>query len=66
MGAEILAKARDAASMFWQALDDSERRLLILAVVYAGYTGWAFLASRAHEAEREQLKAEIKEELARA
>ena len=32
---EILGKLTDALSMFWQSLDDQERRMLVVGVAYA-------------------------------
>ncbi len=34
MFAEISAKARDAAQMFWQALDDEEKRIVAYLACY--------------------------------
>lgn len=56
---ELLGKAADAASMFWQALDDRERML----IVYAGAWLVAMLVVGARKRDREALRREIVEEL---
>ena len=63
MGVEILAKARDAASMFWQSLDDHERRALVFGCIYLGYLTCALFSASQEERERDRLKREIVEEL---
>jgi ABC-type branched-subunit amino acid transport system substrate-binding protein len=56
---ELVAKAVDAASMFWQSLEPRERAAL-------GYlAAWALLAmvAAARRVNRDRLKAELLEEL---
>lgn len=57
---ELVTKFADAASMFWQALDDRERML----VAYAA--AWLLIAFAAgwQSRSRERLKQELREELA--
>lgn len=55
----VVAKASDAASMFWQSLDEGERRLLLYLGGYLLLSALFGLQRRS----REQLKAELREEL---
>jgi type II secretory pathway component PulM len=57
---ELVGKAVDAASMFWQSLDQRERMML----AYAGAWVLVALLGRARQTGREQLKRELLEELA--
>jgi len=57
---EVLAKARDAALMFWQALDERERMLVLYA---AGYLALLVISSSVRRS-RERLKQELRDELA--
>jgi len=60
---EIAAKLADALSMFWQSLDDQERRLLVLGAVWLA----AALALGPIERRRkEREEAELIERLAQA
>lgn len=56
---EIATKLLDALQMFWQSLDDHERRMLLYFAAYMG----ASLALSAHARSRERLKNELREEL---
>ena len=56
---ELLGKAVDAASMFWQALDTRERMIL----AYAGAWVVFSLIMAAQRRSRDRLRAEILEEL---
>lgn len=58
---EIATKLLDALQMFWQSLDERERRMLIYFAAYMG----ASLALSAHTRSRERLKVELREEIAR-
>ena len=53
---EILAKFTDALSMFWQSLDDAERRMLVVGVAYA--IGLV-VVNRLEEGSRRRERAEI-------
>ena len=54
----------DAALMFWQSLDDRERRMIVMGVVYGVYLVAASVAASKHrEHERRQLAIAIAEEL---
>jgi type II secretory pathway component PulM len=56
---ELLTKAADAASMFWQALDERERRLLLYGAVYLAVLVYASLRRRERERFRRELLAEL-------
>ena len=56
---ELLGKLSDAASMFWQALDDRERMLVVYGAAWFALVIVAGVASR----QRDRLKAELREEL---
>ena len=60
---QIIPKLRDSLTMFWQALDDAERRVLLLAFSYvvAGTVASAAKKNRARQIHR--LKHDILEEL---
>jgi len=57
---DLLSKAVDAGSMFWQALDERERLLVLYG---AGYLAVMVLLA-VNRSSRERLKREIREELA--
>lgn len=57
---ELVAKAVDAATMFWQSLDSRERMLLGYAAAWLLLT----LLAGARRYDRERLKQELREELA--
>lgn len=59
---EVLTKAVDAASMFWQSLEQRERAMLGYAAVWLVVA----LVAGARRRDRDQLKREIFEELAGA
>lgn len=59
---EIASKLVDAASMFWQALDERERRMLLYVAAYFAFT----MLLAAQQRSRERLKAELREEITRA
>jgi hypothetical protein len=59
---EVLAKAADAAQMFWQALDARERALVGYALVWLA----GVLLAAAIKQSRERLKAELRVELEEA
>jgi hypothetical protein len=56
---EIVAKLSDAASMFWAALDEHERRMLLYVAAYFAFT----MLLAAQQRSRERLKAELRAEL---
>ncbi|CAB4336723.1 unannotated protein [freshwater metagenome] len=60
---QIIPKLRDSLTMFWQALDDAERRVLLLAFSYvvAGTVASAAKKNRARQIHR--MKNDILEEL---
>lgn len=47
---EIAAKLADALSMFWQSLDEHERRLLAVGIAYVG----AMIVVGVHERRRKE------------
>jgi type II secretory pathway component PulM len=60
---EIAAKLADALNMFWQSLDERERRLLALAIAY----GLAMIVVAPMERRRkEREQEELAEKVARA
>lgn len=56
---EIPTKLLDALQMFWQALDEHERRVLLYMAVYFAVS----LALSAQARSRERLKSELREEM---
>lgn len=56
---ELVAKAADAALMFWQSLDSRERAMLGYAAAWLAVA----LIAGARRRERERLKFEVLEEL---
>jgi type II secretory pathway component PulM len=57
---EIATKLADALSMFWESLDERERRLLALGVAYvAAMIVVAPLERRRKQSEREELAVEV-------
>lgn len=57
---EIAAKLADALSMFWQSLDDRERRLLALGVAYlAAMIVVTPIERQRRRQEREELATEV-------
>ena len=56
---EIASKLMDALSMFWQSLDEQERRVLVYMGVYFGLS----MLVAAQQRSRERLKAELRAEL---
>ena len=57
---EIAAKLADALSMFWQSLDEEERKLLALGVAYvAAMIVVAPIERRRKQKEREELATEV-------
>jgi hypothetical protein len=62
---EIAAKLVDALSMFWQSLDEQERRLLAIGVAYvAAMIVLAPVERRRKEQEREELATAVARRLA--
>ena len=59
---EIAEKLADALSMFWQSLDERERRLLVLGVAYLGAV---IVLAPLQQRQRRQEREELAEELAR-
>ena len=57
---ELLGKAADAALMFWQALDERERMLVLYALAWLLF----MLGAAAAQRSRGRLKQELREELA--
>lgn len=62
MFASIALKLKGSLGMFWQALEDDERRWLLMAAVYLAVSGYSYAAARS----RARFKAEIIEEARRA
>jgi hypothetical protein len=60
---DVLSKLTDAASMFWQALDDHERRMVLYAAGYIVVTVLAGLHQLTSERKTARLRAEIVAEL---
>jgi hypothetical protein len=60
---EIMGKAKDAAAMFWQALTEDEKRLVVFYGCYVTFSGWSMLRARARRAERAELRDEILQEI---
>lgn len=58
---EIPTKLLDALAMFWQALDEQERRMLLYFGVYLSVTLLVSMQQRS----RERLKSELREEITR-
>ena len=57
---EIAAKLADALSMFWQSLDDRERKLLALGVAYlAAMVVVTPIERQRKRREREELAADV-------
>lgn len=56
---ELLAKFKDAASMFWEALDTQEKFIL----AYLGSSLLVSLFARASQARDERLIARVREEI---
>ncbi len=52
---EIVEKFRDAISMFWQSLDEQERKVVLFYLAYVGAATASSLAAR----RRERLRAEL-------
>lgn len=62
---EIATKLADALSMFWQSLDERERRLLVLGTLWIGAMIVAApLERNRREREQSELAARIEERLA--
>ena len=62
---EIAVKFRDAASMFWEALDTRERTLVLYAGAYLLVNIYLAVTAREKARSRERLKAELLEEITR-
>lgn len=58
---EIGSKLVDALSMFWQSLDEQERRVFLYMAVYFGISMLVAVQQRS----RERLKHELREEITR-
>ena len=63
---ELLAKAGDAASMFWQSLDERERVIVLYLGVVLCIAWLGISAAERGARERERIRAQIREELSRA
>ena len=59
---DIAAKLADALSMFWQSLDDRERRLIVIGCAYLAAV---VLLAPVEKARRERERSEIVEAVAR-
>lgn len=59
----ILTKLTDALSMFWQALDDDERRIVLYVGVYVVLTAVMTLRSASDSRRELRLRQEILAEL---
>lgn len=60
---DVLGKFTDAASMFWAALDDHERRTVLYVTAYVLVTVLAGVSSMTRERREAKLRAEIVAEL---
>lgn len=61
----VLAKLQDALSMFWQALDEEERRVVAYLAVYFTCSVMYALHKANDERRRQRIIAELREELTR-
>ena len=59
----LVEKLADAASMFWQALDDRERLLVIYGLAYALSAAVVTVANRERRRREDKLIMRIREEL---
>lgn len=61
---DIVSKLTDALSMFWQSIDDEQRKIVLYAGIYLGVTlalGLQGLASERRETRmRQQILAELR------
>lgn len=60
---QIIPKLRDSLTMFWQALDDAERRVLLLAFSYVLAVAVTSEAKKNRARQLHRLKYQIIEEL---
>ncbi len=60
---QIIPKLRDSLSMFWAALDDAERRVILVAFAYVVAGTVASTAKKNRARQLSRLKHEIIEEL---
>jgi uncharacterized protein (UPF0297 family) len=60
---QIIPKLRDSLTMFWQALDDAERRVILVAFAYVVAGTVASTAKKNRARQLHRLKHEIIEEL---
>lgn len=65
MDLEILSKLRDAASMFWQSLDEHERRYLLLVGCYLFASTFMSLQRFSRRRELDELRASLTADLER-
>jgi hypothetical protein len=59
----MVDKLTDAASMFWQSLDEHEKRMLVYVVAYTLVTLYSGLAALSRERRETRMRAEIVAEL---
>lgn len=60
---EIAGKLNDAAGMFWQSLDDRERRLLLIGGLYFAFSVYSMVAAKQREWQHEELVDEVLEKI---
>ena len=60
---QIIPKLRDSLTMFWQALDDAERRVILVAFAYVVAGTVASTAKKNRARQLSRLKHEILEDL---
>jgi len=60
---QIIPKLRDSLTMFWQALDDAERRVILVAFAYVVAGTVASTAKKNRARQLNRLKHEILEDL---
>lgn len=59
----ILEKARDAGSMFWQALDERERKMVAFYLLYLAASAWSVWSARRRERSKVELVDAVVERL---
>lgn len=59
MAAEILGKLRDSLAMFYEALDERERKVVIIAGLYIACTVVAAVNQSQNEKRRQRIVADV-------
>lgn len=59
----IALKLKGSLGMFWENLDDDERRALIFFSLYALASAYSVFSAWSKESERQRLKSELLEEI---